>query len=38
MLEQLKIICDIDNVDLDNGKKYKIDRLMARLEVHDKNE
>ncbi len=38
MLEQLKIICDIDNVDLDNAKKYKIDRLMARLEVHDKNE
>ena len=38
MLEQLKIICDIDNVDLDNAKKYKINRLMARLEVHDKNE
>ncbi len=28
----------ITGEDLDNAKKYKIDRLMARLEVHDKNE
>lgn len=24
--------------DLDKAKEYKINRLMARLEVHDKNE